>query len=91
MAVAGPLVIGDGVGSDAVTEMAGDQIADTAGVTVNAGGTFSATSGDTIGALTINAGATLTTGGSTSDRVRPDGDQRRGHGRHAGGQPGRAR
>ena len=64
VAAAGPLVIGDGVGTDAVTELSGDQIGDTAAVTVNANGQLSAAFGDTIGALAFNAGGSLNTGAS---------------------------
>ena len=64
VAVSGPLVIGDGVGSDAVTEIAADQIGDTAAVTVTANGTLVAVFGDTIGTLTFDAGGSLNTGGS---------------------------
>jgi autotransporter-associated beta strand protein len=65
VAVAGPLVIGDGVSSEAVVELAGDQVADTAAVTIHAGGVLSVGFGDTIGTLTINAGGSVTTWAST--------------------------
>ena len=64
VAVSGPLVIGDGVGSDAVTETGGNQIADTAAVTVAANGALAAVFGDSVGTLTFDAGGSLNTGGS---------------------------
>ena len=56
VAVSGPLVVGDGIGTDAVSEIAADQIGDAAAVTVTANGALAAAFGDTIGTLTLDAG-----------------------------------
>ena len=63
IAIAGPLVIGDGVGgpnADIVNIVFDNQISDTAPITVNSSGELNfGTSKDTIGDLTINGGTVV--------------------------------
>lgn len=63
-AVRGPLVIGDGIGTDVVKLAAGNQIVDAVNVTIN-GGVFNLNNqSETITALTMTAGAVNTGSGS---------------------------
>ena len=65
-AIAGPLVIGDGVGglnADLVNIIFDNQIADTAPITINSSGQLNfGTSSDTIGDLTLNGGSVNVSG-----------------------------
>ncbi len=83
-AIMGPLVVGDGVSTTPalVQELANNQIADTAPVTVNSNGTFDLNAfSDTIGTLTVNNGSVYTdesanTGGNlTTGNVTMTGGQ----------------
>jgi len=71
-AIAGDLAIGDGTGVDTVQLLQGNQIADTAAVTIQASGVLDRNGqSDAIGALNLNGGAvsgagTLTLGGTVT-------------------------
>ncbi len=75
-AIAGPLVIGDGIGgpnADVVNIVYDNQISDTVPITVNSSGELNfGTSSDTIGNLTINGGTVVV--GSISGGINLDGN-----------------
>ncbi|QYM79384.1 autotransporter-associated beta strand repeat-containing protein [Horticoccus luteus] len=65
-AIAGNLVVGDGIGTDTVRLLASNQIADSANITVNASGVLDLNNySDTVAALTVAGGAAITTGTGT--------------------------
>eukprot|EP01036_Dinobryon_divergens_P036392 gene36393-47375_t len=65
-AISGPLVIGDGTGTDTVRLLASNQIADTSAVTLNSSGVLDLNNfNESVAALTLAGGSAITTGTGT--------------------------